>query len=51
MPSPSGADPPAVNLVAAYSFDEGSGAVAGDASANGRTATVVGATWVAGHDG
>jgi hydrogenase maturation factor HypE len=33
-------------LVAAYNFDEGTGTVAADASGNGRTGTVAGATWV-----
>jgi chitodextrinase len=32
-------------LVAAYSFDEGSGSTVGDSSGNGNTGTVSGATW------
>jgi hypothetical protein len=32
-------------LVAAYSFNEGSGATAADVSGNGNTGTIVGATW------
>jgi hypothetical protein len=42
---------PAAGLVAAYSFDEGSGSVVGDASGNGHTGTVAGATWTAGRYG
>jgi len=39
-------------LVAAYSFDEGSGTTAADASGNGNTGTVSGATWTtAGRNG
>jgi Concanavalin A-like lectin/glucanases superfamily/Bacterial Ig-like domain/Bacterial Ig domain len=38
-------------LVASYSFDEGSGTSALDSSGNGKTATVVGATWGAGRFG
>ena len=33
------------NLVAAYSFDEGAGATVADASGNGNTGTLAGATW------
>ena len=32
-------------LVAAYSFEEGTGSAVGDASGNGRTGTISGATW------
>src|SRR5882672_11303231 len=32
-------------IVAAWGFDEGSGTVAGDLSGNGRTGSIVGATW------
>jgi hypothetical protein len=32
-------------LVAAYSFDEGSGTIVNDSSGNGITGTIVGATW------
>jgi fibronectin type 3 domain-containing protein len=45
---------PAANgpgLVAAYSFDDGSGTTLSDASGNGHNGTVSGATWAAGHDG
>ena len=38
-------------LVAAYAFDEGSGATAADASGNGNTGTVTNATWAAGRYG
>ena len=38
-------------LVAAYSFDEGSGSVLADASGNGHDGTISGATWTSGHDG
>jgi hypothetical protein len=41
----------ATGLVAAYSFDEGSGSVVNDASGNAHTGTVTGATWVAGKYG
>jgi glucose/arabinose dehydrogenase len=34
-------------LVAAYSFDEGSGGVAGDATGKGHVGTIAGATWTA----
>jgi Concanavalin A-like lectin/glucanases superfamily/Bacterial Ig-like domain/Bacterial Ig domain len=37
----------ATGLVAAYSFDEGSGTQAFDSSGGGKTATVVGASWAA----
>jgi hypothetical protein len=37
--------PPAPGLVAAYSFDEGSGSAAVDASGNGHTGAITGATW------
>ena len=37
--------PPAPRLVAAYSFDAGSGATVVDASGNGNTGTIVNATW------
>jgi chitodextrinase len=38
-------------MVAAYSFDEGSGTTLGDQSGNGHPGTVVGATWAAGKYG
>lgn len=41
----------APGLVAAYSFDEGSGTTLGDQSGNDKAGTVVGATWVAGKYG
>jgi chitodextrinase len=41
----------ATGLVAAYSFDEGSGTTLGDQSGNGNAGTVVGATWAAGKYG
>lgn len=34
-----------LNLVAAYSFDEGAGASVGDASGNGNTGVITGAAW------
>ena len=46
-----GPPPPPPTLVAAYSFDEGSGTTAGDLSGNGNTGTVNGATWSAGRFG
>ena len=39
--------PPPVGLVASYGFDEAGGTAAGDASGNGNTGTVTGATWTA----
>jgi hypothetical protein len=44
QPAPSG-------LVAAYGFNEGIGPTVGDASGNGNTGTIAGATWTAGHTG
>src|SRR5262249_226450 len=38
---------PAVNLIAAYSFDAGSGATVTDESGHGHTGTIAGATWSA----
>src|SRR5205814_6427116 len=35
----------AVGLVAAYSFDDGSGTTVTDLSGNGNTGTITGATW------
>jgi len=43
--------PAGSGLIAAYSFDEGLGATAGDASGNGNTGSVVGGTWVQGKFG
>ena len=43
--APAWAAPPPPGLVAAYSFDEGAGAVAVDASGNGHAGSIVGATW------
>ena len=42
---------PLPGLVAAYAFDEGSGATAVDASGNGRDGAVAGATWATGRYG
>ena len=39
---------PHPGLVGWWSFDEGSGTVAGDSSGNGNTGTIYGATWVTG---
>ena len=49
--APAWADPPPPGLVAAYAFDETSGTTAVDASGNGRTGVVVGATWATGRYG
>jgi hypothetical protein len=38
-------------LVAAYSFDEGTGVAFADASGKGNAGTISGATWAAGHSG
>ena len=40
--------PPSANLVAAYSYDEGAGMTAADASVNKNTATLSGASWSSG---
>ena len=40
-----------VGLVAAYSFDENSGALLNDASGNGNNGTISGATWTSGRHG
>jgi hypothetical protein len=40
-----GATPPPSGLVAAYSFDEGSGTTVADSSGNGNTGTITNATW------
>jgi hypothetical protein len=45
------APPPGIAPRAAYSFDDGAGTIAGDASGHGKQATVVGATWAAGKFG
>jgi chitodextrinase len=50
-PAAAHADPGAPGLVAAYSFDEGSGGVANDASGNGHFGTISGATWASGRYG
>jgi chitodextrinase len=42
---------PTPGLVAAYSFDEGSGSTLGDASGNGHGGTISGAAWATGHSG
>ena len=44
--------PPGTGLLVAYSFDEGAGTIAHDASGNGNNGTLVnGPTWVAGRHG
>ena len=43
--------PPPPGLVAAYSFNEGSGTTVTDLSLNGNTGTISGATWVLGRYG
>jgi hypothetical protein len=48
-PPPPG--PPASGLVAAYSFNDGSGTTAADASGNGRSGTIRGAQFVTGKAG
>ncbi len=48
---PAWAAGPAPGLVAAYAFDEVSGATAVDATGNGNNGAVVGATWVTGRYG
>jgi hypothetical protein len=45
------APPPGSAPRAAYSFDDGAGTIAGDASGHGKQATVVGATWASGKYG
>ena len=47
MASPGGASAAPTGLVAAYGFDEGSGTTVADASGNGHTGTITGATWAA----
>ena len=42
---------PPPGLVAAYSFNAGTGTVLADVSGNGNNGTITGATWAAGHDG
>src|ERR1041385_7221686 len=42
---PENPDVSTVGLVAAYSFDEGSGTTVNDFSGNGNTGTISGATW------
>jgi chitodextrinase len=50
--APTSACPPPSNLVAAYSFDAGSGSTVADASGNGNTGTIANATWsTGGHSG
>src|ERR1041384_7419120 len=48
---PESADVSIAGLVAAYSFDEGSGATVNDFSGNGNTGTISGATWTLGKFG
>jgi chitodextrinase len=45
------APPPPTGLVAAYSFDAGSGTTATDVSGNGNTGTIANATWTTGKFG
>src|SRR5207244_5097839 len=50
--SPPPPPPPPSNLVAAYSFDEGSGTSVADASGNGNKGTTANTSWsTAGHSG
>src|SRR4051812_48599672 len=49
--SPAWSSGPAPGLVAAYSFDQGSGGVLDDASGNGHAGTINGATWTSGRYG
>ena len=42
---------PPTGLVAAYSFDDGAGTTLADASGNGHSGTISGATWAAGRTG
>ena len=51
VPSAAWTDAPTSGLVAAYAFDEGSGGVVTDASGNGHSGTISGATWAAGRYG
>jgi Concanavalin A-like lectin/glucanases superfamily len=44
-PTPSATPTPPASLVAAYSFNEGSGTIVNDASGNGNNGTISGATW------
>ena len=46
-----GGGTPAAGLVAAYSFNEGSGTTVADSSGNGNNGTVQGATWATGRYG
>lgn len=50
-PAPRRAAPPSAGLVGYWSFDEGSGRVAGDRSPNGLEGRVSGAAWCAGKRG
>jgi chitodextrinase len=43
--------PPDTGLVAAYSFDDGAGTIAGDASGNGRHGSIFNAGWAPGRNG
>ena len=47
-PTPTPTPPPPVGLVAAYNFNEGSGTTVTDASGNGITGNIIGATWTTG---
>src|SRR4029077_18102708 len=46
-PTPTPTPTPPVGLVAAYNFNEGSGPTVTDASGNGITGNIIGATWTA----
>src|SRR4029077_15796014 len=47
-PTPTPTPPPPVGLVAAYNFNQGSGTTVTDASGNGITGNIIGATWTTG---
>ena len=47
-PTPTSTPTPAAGLVAAYNFNEGSGTTVTDASGNGITGNILGATWTTG---
>src|SRR5215510_7048783 len=47
-PRPTPTPTPPVGLVAAYNFNEGSGTTVNDASGNGITGNIIGATWTTG---
>src|SRR4051794_4230476 len=47
---PATATGPPAGLVAAYSFDDGSGTTLTDSSGGGHNGTIVGGSWTGGHD-